>query len=127
MMRMLRMLCHWHVGSLKKESVQDRVIRGTSKVSLTLSGRSPEPTPTKPNDHVGCCSEPRLSNRVQMPPPSRHVGPGGFHLFFGLLLNLGFEPVLASPHKAFGLVGVSSGDLPERVKETLKVPRITLS
>ena len=62
-----------------------------------------------------------------MPPPSRHVGPGGFHLFFGLLLNLVFEPVLASPHKAFGLVGVGSGDLPERVKETLKVPRITLS
>jgi len=25
------------------------------------------------------------------------------------------------------LVGVGSGDLPERVRETLKVPRITLS
>jgi len=84
-------------GSLEKESVQDNVIRGTFKVSLTLSGRSPKPTPTKPNDLWGCCSEPRLSNRVQMPEPSRHVGPGGFHLFFGLLLILGFEPVRASP------------------------------
>ena len=28
-------------------------------------------------------SKPRLSNRVQMPPPSLHVGPGGFHLFLG--------------------------------------------
>ena len=32
-----------------------------------------------------------------MPPPSRHVGPGGFHLFLGLLLNHGFQPVRASP------------------------------
>jgi len=84
-------------SSLKKDSVQYNVIRGTFKVSLTLSRRSPKPTPTKPNDLVGCSSEPRLSNRVQMPEPSCHVGPGGFHLFFGLLLNLGFEPVRASP------------------------------
>ena len=32
-------------SSLQKESVQDNVIRVTFKVSLTLSGRSPEPTP----------------------------------------------------------------------------------
>ena len=40
-----------------------------------------------------------------MPPPSHHVGPGGFHLFFGLLLNLGFEPVRDSPQKVIWLGG----------------------
>ena len=44
-----------------------------------------------------------------MPPPSRHVGPGGFHLFFGLLLNLGFEPVRASPQKDIWLGGSRFG------------------
>ena len=94
--------------SVQKESVQDNVIRGTFKVSLTLSGRSPEPTPTKPNDLLGCCSEPGLSNKAQMPPPSRHVGPGGSHLFSGLLLNPGFEPVRAS---------LTRGRVMERVTE----------
>jgi len=84
-------------GSLKKKSVQDDVIRGTIKVFLTLSGRSPEPTPTKPNDLLGCCLKQRLSNRPQMPPPSRHVGSGGSYLYSSRLLNLGFEPVRASP------------------------------
>ena len=42
----------------------------------------------------------------------------------GRLLNLGFEQ---HPKRSFGLVGVGSGDLPERVRETLKDPRITLS
>ena len=53
-------------------------------------------SPTKPNDLLGCYSKPRLSNRPQMPPPSRHVGSGESYLFSSLLLNLGFEPVRAS-------------------------------
>jgi len=48
--RTFRQLVQSQTRSLSKESVQDNVIRGTFKVSLTLSGRSPEPTPTKPND-----------------------------------------------------------------------------
>jgi len=44
-----------------------------------------------------------------MPPPSCHVGPGGFHLFFGLLLNLVFEPVRASPQKVMWLGGSRFG------------------
>jgi len=95
--------------SLKKESVQDNVIRGTFKVSLTLSGRSPEPTPTKPNDLLGCCSKPRLSNRPQMPPPTRHVGSGGSYLFSSWLLNLGFEPVRASPTRGWVRERVTGG------------------
>jgi len=96
-------------SSVQKESVQDNVIRGTFKVSLTLSGRSPEPTPTKPNDLLGCYSKPRLSNRPQMPPPSRHVGSGESYLFSSLLLNLGFEPVGASPARGRVLERVTGG------------------
>jgi len=44
-----------------------------------------------------------------MPPPSRRVGPRGFHLFFGLLLNLGFEPVHASSQKDMWLGGSRFG------------------
>jgi len=32
---------------------EEREKREPFKVSLTLSGRSPEPTPTKPNDLLG--------------------------------------------------------------------------
>jgi len=95
--------------SLQKESVQDNVIQGPFKVSLTLSGRSPEPTPTKPNDLLGCRSEPGLSNKAQMPPPSSHVGSGGSYLFSGLLLNPGFEPVGASPARGRVLERVTGG------------------
>ena len=85
-------------GSVRKESVQDDVIRGTFKVSLTLSGRSPEPTPTKPNDLLGCCSKPRLSNRPQMPPPSSHVGSGGSYSFLaGYLILVLSQWVLHPP------------------------------
>jgi len=95
--------------SVRKESVQNNVIRGTLKVSLTLSGRYPEPTPTKPNDFLGCCSKPRLSNRPQMPPPSRHVGSGESYLFSSLLLNLGFEPVRASLSRGWVRERVTGG------------------
>ena len=95
--------------SVQKESVQDNVIRGTFKVSLTLSGRSPEPTPTKPNDLLGCCWEPGLSNRPQMPPTSRHVCSGGSYLFSSRLLNPGFQPVGASPARGRVLERVTGG------------------
>jgi len=105
-MRLLNSSTHC---SVRKGSFQDNVIRGTFKVSLTLSRRSPEQTPTKPNDLLGCCSKPRLSNRPQMPPPSRHVDSGGSYLFSSRLLNLGFEPVGASPSRVRVLERVTGG------------------
>ena len=55
------------------------------------------------------------------------MGPSGTHMARGcrhLCLVPGSEQ---HPKRSFGLVGFGSGDLPERVRETLKVPRITLS
>ena len=69
-------------------------------------------------------SKPRISNRPKKrwnpPGPTWREGSG----ICTLLLNLGSEQ---HPQRSFGLVGVGLGDLPERVRETLKVPRITLS
>jgi len=42
-------------------------------------------------------------------------------------LILVFSQCVLHPQRSLGLVGVGSGYLPERVRETLKVPRITLS
>jgi len=69
-------------------------------------------------------SKPGLSNRPEKrwdpPEPTWQEGGG----ICALLLNPGSEQ---HPKRLFGLVGVGSGDLPERVRKTLKVTRITLS
>jgi len=80
--------------------------------TLTLEGEAPT------------SSKPGLSNRPEKrwdPPGPTWPEGGGI---CALLLNPGSEQ---HPKRSFGLVGVGSGDLPERVRETLKVTRITLS
>jgi len=80
---------------------------------------------TQPMAGEACTgSKPRISNRPKKRwnPPGPTWREGG--AICTLLLNLGSEQ---HPKRSFGLVGVCLGDLPERVRETLKIPRITLS